>query len=404
MKPVVIAGGGPAGSAAALALRRRGVPVLLLDQAQFPRDKVCGDVILPDAQDTLRALGLDLAECGAQTLPCTGVRYQSPGGRAVSGRFRGQAGEERSWVMMKRRDFDAWLLRAARDAGAEIREGWRVDTVMRDGRHLTGVQALRQRASAVIAADLAIGADGASSAVARSVGLFARPAEHLCLAARSYVRAPLSPEPFLEVFTTAQSLPGCAWIVPVGNGEYNVGAGIIQADAQRRGTNPNQLFRQMRDELPAFAARLHGVNIPPMKGWFLPSTSEGRKLAGPGFLLAGDAGAMVDPFTGHGIHHALSAGCIAGEVAADAIEQGRDLSVETLTEYESRCREAFLRDAGLGYWLQRFHAQALAVRMAIGLIGRHEGLRRLFLALVGHTAPRHLLLSPGTLGRAVLGR
>ena len=111
------------------------------------------------------------------------------------------------------------------------------------------------------------------------------------------------------------------------------------------------MFRNMLDASPAFAERLRAVKIPPLQGWVLPSMSEGNKLAGRGFLLAGDAGAMVDPFTGHGIHHALNARTIAGDTIADALRRGVDIGATVLSDYERACRSAFLRDAGLGYWL-----------------------------------------------------
>src|SRR5215211_1352104 len=80
---VVVVGGGPAGAAAALAARASGRSVLVLDRAAFPRDKVCGDGIAPEALDVLAALGLDadgLAE-GYPAVPR--LRLRSPGGTTV---------------------------------------------------------------------------------------------------------------------------------------------------------------------------------------------------------------------------------------------------------------------------------------------------------------------------------
>ena len=55
---VIIIGAGPAGSASALFLHRKGLRVLVLDRARFPRDKVCGEFISPAADDILSDLGV----------------------------------------------------------------------------------------------------------------------------------------------------------------------------------------------------------------------------------------------------------------------------------------------------------------------------------------------------------
>jgi flavin-dependent dehydrogenase len=149
------------------------------------------------------------------------------------------------------------------------------------------------------------------------------------------------------------------------------------------------------------SARLGGRSPTSLKGWSLPGATERRRIAGAGYLLVGDAGAMVDPFTGHGIQNALLAGIIAGEVLSEAISRG-DLGEGSLSSYAARCRHAFLDEAILGGSLQRLHARAGLMGLAAALCNARPGLRDTLLGLIGHSAPRRALLSLRHLGPALL--
>jgi flavin-dependent dehydrogenase len=113
-------------------------------------------------------------------------------------------------------------------------------------------------------------------------------------------------------------------------------------------------------------------------------------------LLVGDAGAMVDPFTGHGIHHALKAGRLAGTILADHLT-GTKSGPDPATRYANEVAELLGREIIPGARLQRLHARPRLVRLAIPLARIHPGLRSLMMALVGHAADRHDLLSPRNL-------
>jgi geranylgeranyl reductase family protein len=396
---VIIVGGGPAGAATAIALRRRGVEVLLFDRANFPRDKVCGDVLLPEAQVALRALGLDLCKLQWSAYSCTGARYVGLGSH-IEGAFRDASGELAPWWMIRRRDFDEWLLAQAARAGALVVEGIIVDGVMREGDAVCGVTIRgRDGTPQQIRSRVVIGADGASSVVARAVGAFDRDPQHTCLAGRAYVSGVSLPQPYLEVFTTPRTLPGCAWIVPTGPSEANVGIGIVQSTADQLSCTPQSLFDELRRDEPVLHERLRGAGDIKLTGWMLPSATEQRRIAGPGWLLVGDAGAMVDPFTGHGIHNAIAAARIAGDVIADAL---REAGVGSLIDYERQCRDTFSHEIERGRILQRLHARPTVMRAALEACSRHDGLRSTFLSLVGHTGPRQSLLDPAALIRTAL--
>ena len=400
---VLVSGAGPAGCAAALELRRRGREVLVFDRARFPRDKVCGDVLLPEALETLAELG------AGPSLPigawCMGLRVEGPGGRAFGGPFADRAGTPRPWGTIRRMEFDAWLLDRARQAGATIVEGVEVVGPVRDGRGFVAGLRVRDESGAVreVAGSAVIGADGASGPLARalSAGSVARrpgrrrarrePRERcLAVAMRGYAEGPALPADTAEVFATESTLPGCAWLVPVGRGVCNVGAGIVLADARRRGVRVSHLLQAAGAESPHFAARLEAATLSPLRGWSLPLADPGRRLAGAGWLLAGDAANLVDPLTGHGIHAALGSGRLAGVVLDAALERG-DLFDPALADrafaaYERAIRRRYLHVRGRMI-LQRLQACRAVADWIASAAARSSVLASALTRLAGHVPP-----------------
>src|SRR6476646_4973276 len=113
---VLIAGAGPAGSIAATVLARAGARVLVLDRAQFPRPKLCGDTLKPGALAVLERLGLGCA--AAASIPLEGMIVTGDDGVRVVGRYDSVSG-----CGISRRDLDLALLTAAAGAGARIEQG-----------------------------------------------------------------------------------------------------------------------------------------------------------------------------------------------------------------------------------------------------------------------------------------
>ena len=163
-RDVVVVGGGPAGAAAALAARAAGCSVLILDRADFPRDKVCGDGIAPEALDVLAGLGLDPGRLTEGYPAVPRLRLRSPGGTTV------ERAMHRAAFVVPREVFDARLLTAALASGAEFRR----HTVRRVEVGPAGVEV-----DGSVTAGVVVAADGAESVVRRALGIPAnRPAPH----------------------------------------------------------------------------------------------------------------------------------------------------------------------------------------------------------------------------------
>src|SRR5688572_22013791 len=219
---VVVVGGGPAGAACAVAARRAdpGARVLVLDRADFPRDKVCGDGIAPEALDVLAGLGFDPAELTAGYLPVPRLRLRSPGGTTVERTMHRPAS------VVPRAVLDDRLLTAALASGAEFR------------RHtVRGLDVLPTHVDVdgVVRAAVVVGADGAESVVRRLVGIAPNRAHCTAIAIRGYAPVPPGLDDVQLITTTEQRWPAYAWSFPLGDGLANVGYGELVSSRVTRG-------------------------------------------------------------------------------------------------------------------------------------------------------------------------
>ena len=167
-RDVVVVGGGPAGSAAATFLRQRGRDVLLVDEARFPRDKVCGESVSPGGRRLLADLGAAEAVRRLAPQPLLGMTLTSPDGTSFRGDYRDAA---EPGFALRRQAFDQVLLDGARAAGAEVREGVRATGLVVEDGTVAGITCEGDRGPETIRARLVIGADGRRSVVARRLGL-----------------------------------------------------------------------------------------------------------------------------------------------------------------------------------------------------------------------------------------
>ncbi|MGY2083246.1 NAD(P)/FAD-dependent oxidoreductase [Blastococcus sp. SYSU DS0539] len=289
---VVVVGGGPAGAAAALAARRArpSARVLVLDRADFPRDKVCGDGIAAEALDVLTGLGVAPAAVTDGYPAVPRLRLRSPGGATV------ERATARPSYVIPRAVLDARLVDAAQEAGAVLRRQLvRAVTVHPDAVEVDGS----------VTAGVLIGADGAESVVRRAVGAGRNRPDQLAVAIRGYAPEPPGQRGVQVITTTEQRWPAYAWSFPLGDGRANVGYGELVSGGATRAA----LLDGLQRLLPGVAAdELRAHRLPLSTG--RPRQPDGR------VLLAGDAAALINPLTGEGIFYAVLSGALAGEAAA----------------------------------------------------------------------------------------
>jgi geranylgeranyl reductase family protein len=297
---VIVVGAGPAGCAAVAAVTQAepALTVLLVDRADFPRDKPCGDGIAHEVTQELAELDFDVERVFDGTLEVAELALRSPHGVRVHRRMRHRV------HVVPRQVFDARLVAEVRRHGIEVRRhSVRAIEVGADGVCLDG--SLRAR--------VVIGADGAESVVRRAVA--APPPGRVALAIRGY--APELPEYAGSQFITMtdQHWPAYAWSFPIGGGVANVGYGELLG---RRPLSRADLLARLHSLLP-------GLTEPAgLRAHRLPLSSGRPPIPDGPVLLAGDAQSMINPFTGEGIFYAVVSGGLAGRAAAGALVAGGD--------------------------------------------------------------------------------
>jgi geranylgeranyl reductase family protein len=339
---VLVVGAGPAGSATAQLLARAGRDVVLVDAQAFPRDKVCGDGLIPDAHRALARLGvLDavMAEARASsTLGCIAPR----GGRIdVPGRL----------AVLPRKRLDDIICRAAAAAGARMFAPLRFVAPLRAG------GATGDEAGAVVGAVLKQGdvareiraqwvvlATGAQPQATIAAGMCERRTPS-GIALRGYVKNARMAARItsLEVVWHKRLAPGYGWIFPCGQDVFNIGVGVAQSHRQGKDgrhamqdLNLREVFAAFK-ELYAPAGELVETGVwqaeagQELKGAPLRCSLEGARLAAPGLLVTGEAAGSTYAFTGEGIGKAME----TGMHAADAILASNDDAV-VRADYEAR--------------------------------------------------------------------
>lgn len=346
MHDVIVVGAGPAGSTAAASLARRGRDVLLVDRAEFPRDKPCGDGIPPGTVGILHDLGLRDELDVAGFTRVRAVRLVSARGRDFTVPFDPRR-EDAQFLIAPRVQFDDLLRRHAVASGAHFERGQVRDAIREDG-VVRGVELEAGDGSTrAVQARHLIAADGATSVLGRTLERTRARDSHRGVAIRAYLDG-IDTRGFAAEFHFQAALaPGYAWIFPLGADRANVGV-IMRTDRFKRAgaTLPDllQQFLESSDVQPRLSSNAY---LHDQATWQLPyATPASRSRSVDGVLFAGDAGRFIDSMTGEGIHHAVTTAAIAAQVVDEALVQPQR-AVEILSSYDARC------DAAIGGLIRR---------------------------------------------------
>lgn len=367
MVDVLIAGGGIAGSSLAMRLGRNGFSVEVFERARFPREKPCGEGLMPAGVAALDRLGVPLRCDGAEFF---GIRYRS-GELAAEGRFPRVAGMPEMGRGVRRRDLDRSLAEAAgRTPGVRFHTGARVEGPLVEQGRVTGllVEGEPRRGRLVVAAD------GAQSRLRHALGLD-WPLRRKRVGLRAHFRLAVGRPtmPWVEIFLGGG---GEVYVTPLPRGELLVAA-LVEADALGRPVD--EWYRRRVRAERALAVRLEGAEQVSELAVISPLSARPRERVLPGFVLLGDAAGFTDPITGGGMTQAL----VTSELLAEHAARARDAHDAWLTAFD-REREGWLRDyrrlTAMILWLSK---HPLLVGPALELMRRRPDLFSHLLGVAG---------------------
>jgi menaquinone-9 beta-reductase len=396
---LVVVGAGPGGSSAAYYAAKAGLNTLLVDRQEFPRDKTCGDGLMPHAASEVALMGLadwlDEPQHGRFTgfsiYTSTALLKQS-----VPPTLHGPHG-----YVARRQETDAKLLERAVSAGADLRTGTRATDLTRSASgRVTGIEAANGGDPMRFDAPIVVVADG--------IGGFAgdgMKAHQNAVARRQYFRGVEGPDKQnLQVFITEDMNShgaGYGWVFYLGDGTANVGAGVSTAALSRTGRNLKDFYDRFLEEPEMVEWLQNATPEGPPKSWSLKMGMWGAKRYGQGAMAVGDAGSMVHPISGEGVGYALESGRLAATWAHEAHARD-DFSASVLSGYERQLRHRRAREHLSGYALVNLVPNLMMIEPLFKACEKDpEARRTLVEAFTGDTPVYSLLKHPRALTRAL---
>ncbi len=392
---MIVAGGGPAGTAIAAFLRQAGHDVLLLDAARFPRDKICGEGVSPEAWRLLEAMGAARRVRALRPQPLRGMTLTAPDGTSFSGDYgpRREPG-----FAVRRCALDQALLDGARDAGVEVREGWRVTDLAFDGGAVHGVVAESGGEAVRLRARLVVGAEGRRSRVARRLGLLREHPTLRKFAVRGYWEDVEGLSDHGEMHGGAGGYCG---IAPLSPSAANVTFVLDERDMAAAGGDLEGFYhRQLDARWPRIQSRLCRARLLGPARSIGPLALEARGVSAPGALVVGDAAGFYDPFTGEGITLALRSAEIAAEVADASLRRDR---LDDLRLYDTRRHEATRHKFLLNRLLQRVVSWPSLSNVVARRLRQRPDLADQLVGIAGDFVPARTALGPRFLYELLAG-
>lgn len=366
---VLVVGGGPAGSAAAYWLARDGHQVTLVEKKEHPRDKTCGDGLTPRAILQLQEMGFD---------------FDLPEFHRITG-LRSYAGDELmielpwpehsrfpNWGgVMRRRHLDGQVATLAEKQGVTILEKTLAEPVIEEGL-LRGVRLTHAGETETIVPEVTVIADGSMNRFGRDLGTARRRDYPMGLAARGYYRSPRSRDPFLESQldlrdSSGATMPGYGWVFPLGDGEVNVGVGLLSTFKRWKHVNTTKMMADYVAIAPDYWGLSEESRVSDPEGGKLTMSFSKGPLVGGNWITIGDAAGAINPWNGEGISYAYETGRIAAGYVGAAIGSGE---LGLLRRYPRHLEDEY----GLYYKMARVFVKLIGYPSVMRTLA-HTGLR-----------------------------
>jgi menaquinone-9 beta-reductase len=389
---IAIVGAGPAGATAGYAAARRGLRVALIDRHSFPRDKPCGDGIGPGAVAVARDLGL--ADIFTHDVPVQAVTVTGPDGVQLEATTAEMGGTAYGYIV-PRRDFDARLAARALKEGADDLTGRKFTRTTITGDLRTLELQARDGTPSRITTRILIGADGANSVVRRALNVPPSSRKNTGIAMRAYALssafAPGSTQgPRMLLNFARELLPSYTWLFPTGQptGIVNIGAGGPLTEFRKTNPDLKQVIAAYADQL-----RTQGIDLTEpyaCRAHHLPHFGGMPRLAHPHAALIGDAGNMINPFSGEGIAYGLAAAARLIDSLPGDLTSSQALN-HSLTQWERDFRHDYRAHMASTLLLHRLMHYPAWAKLFISAASRDPAILQDAVALLFGAGRAHVL-------------
>ena len=339
---VVIVGGGPAGTSAAIHLARKGARVLLAEQKKFPRAKLCGEFISPECLDHFKRLGVADSMMLAGGAELSETIFYARRGTSVSVPSEWFGAGRAGALGLSRAEMDERLLNGARAACVVVLEEAQATGLLTEKSSVRGVRLKVCGEVREYSARVVLDATGRARSLARHIERDERTRGKRAplVAFKTHLDGSRGNPRHCEIYFYRGGYGG---LNHVEGGSSNLCFIVRARDARRYNGDAGKVMREivMTNERAAFTLE-RARPASPWLGVALESFGRHNIVPADGLLAVGDAASFIDPFTGSGMLMALESGELAASAVTRHLERGGDQEFELLdSDYRALYAERF---------------------------------------------------------------
>ncbi|MGB8193156.1 MAG: geranylgeranyl reductase family protein [Chitinophagaceae bacterium] len=407
----IIIGAGPAGASTSIFLDKYNIPHIVIEKERFPRDKVCGDAFSTRTIHVLKQANPDwlhqIFNDNSSFMATNGAIFIGPDGRKLHIPFgKNNLPGHAPGFTSSRLVFDKFLFDKIHSASATVFENAAVKSIERGNDKIT-IDIIQGETHYQVSAPLLVGADGEKSQVKKA--LMPQPWRNKghSVALRAYFKGVtgFSEASFIELFYLTEILPGYFWIFPLPNGMANIGLGFLSDKVKKEKINLRKELMKLVHEHPIIKQRFSNASLAGnIHGWSIPMNMQKMPISGDHFLLAGDAGCLVNPFTGEGIGNALYSGMVAADAIKNCLQQNKFNA-----GFLKKCYDDIVyRDLGAelkaSAWMQRLFNNPRVFNFLVRKVHSSKTLHHAICSMFNGTNLYSELKKPSFYGKVLLNR
>ncbi len=398
---VAIVGAGPGGSSAAHYLAKAGLDVLLLDKADFPRDKTCGDGLTPRALKILDDMGI-LDQSRKAGFQINGLELHARSGAQMFTSIPKHSEYPDHLLVVPRFKLDNIIRRRAIKSGAHFESPVRVRHMEYEEKFVR-ILAHKGRQKHSYQAKVIIMAIGANIRLLQQLNILKRKPK-LIMATRAYFENMTGLTDRIQAHFADIPLPGYGWVFPISKTAANVGLGYWPSKMPFR-RKPSSARSELKLFLDSPKMRemikdghMQGaIRSYPLRIDFSTSPTFGERI-----LLVGESAGLVSPLSGEGIDFALESGQLAAQFLIERFPTG-DFSRRVLMRYDKLLRTHFQSIFRFLNLVRRFYVNPILMDRMITVSEKRPEIKRLLINILISQQHPAAILSPQVIRSVLLG-